>query len=692
MEISNSNASQHFQVLKRDLLPSSEGAAAAPSSQAWADAAAASSLRASQARRHSLAASIVASAFEPELHDRFPAQVEEASPPWAWNPQVHAEYPSAASAGGTSASGRPSRGLSEWRMRHAAAFSELESAPVPVGLTRGAEPFGGWGGAEASEWVEEDGWGAAWGAGYDEAGQQRTCRQSCHYTTSAGVGDWGDDAGLGGPDELSAAHARLAEASRALGDAMPSVGAAHPHTAQRIAAQVRAAGGHARSHPGAAGLTRGCPAWFSSTGGSDGFECPPAPAWEGEAGSGGGIGAVWRAAALPWAGSKGGGGGRGDGKGSGGAPSVGRGRGAPHWSGGAAATPRELARLLRVQDGVHPAQEPGEAGWAGGWHEGDSGFAQQLVTAARRERRHACAAARSRYGAAFPIPAASEKPPSAPSLSQAARPRSAASPRGHGKGAGARSAMDASISEAAALDRLAEAMRALGAPPALRPEVARLLGLHRPARPTCYKVVAHLQQAELGLRPGFYSLDGRLEYRLGQTSTIEGERAVGRRGEEGSGGFFVWRSVQEALAATFSPGARLFEAPRALLRVYCGGAERALPADARFAALVDGRQCFPLVTPVSVVAKGRTLLGLYQRFLDARADELQQADGDAEWAPTPAGMPCETRRPRRAGSGDWRGSKQAGATTRAGRSAAPQQGHSSSASTTAAAVRDGRTD
>jgi hypothetical protein len=215
--------------------------------------------------------------------------------------------------------------------------------------------------------------------------------------------------------------------------------------------------------------------------------------------------------------------------------------------------------------------------------------------------------------------------------------------------------------------------------------VARLLGLRRPFRLTYYKIVVHLKRAEFGLRPGFYSLDGRIEFRLGQTNTIEGERAVGRSGEEGSGGFFVWPSVQAALAATFSPATRLFEAPRALLRVYSGGVARALkkscyqdglsytqpkhtvsetqrpsvsphvqsslpthphasnmlpadgrfwadgrfpadgrlPVDDRFSALVDDRCCFPLVTPVSVVASGQSLLALYERFLETTGGERE---------------------------------------------------------------------
>jgi hypothetical protein len=183
------------------------------------------------------------------------------------------------------------------------------------------------------------------------------------------------------------------------------------------------------------------------------------------------------------------------------------------------------------------------------------------------------------------------------------------------------------VSQATAMDRLAEAMQALGAPASLRPEVARLFGLHRPSRCTYYKVVVHLRRAEFGLRPGFYSLDGRVEFRLGQTNTLEGERTVGGSGEEGSGGFFVWPSVQAALAATFSPATRLFEAPRALLRVYSGGLLRALPADSRFSALVDDRCCSPLITPVGVVASGQTLLTLYERFLGTRRARNKIATG-----------------------------------------------------------------
>ena len=63
-------------------------------------------------------------------------------------------------------------------------------------------------------------------------------------------------------------------------------------------------------------------------------------------------------------------------------------------------------------------------------------------------------------------------------------------------------------------------------------------------------------------------------------------------------------------------GARLFEAPRALLRVYAAGAACPVRPDARFAAAVDERKCVPLVTPVAVVAKGKTLLALYSRFLE----------------------------------------------------------------------------
>lgn len=324
-----------------------------------------------------------------------------------------------------------------------------------------------------------------------------------------------------------------------------------------------------------------------------------------------------------------------------------------------------------------------DRGGARGWYAGGWGIDSQLAAAARRAQRHTSALARSRYGGAFAIPTAPPPPPayrpvrggspasaaaraspshvsassaSSPAAHAATRPyagcclpRSGPDDRGFnsaprigaqrggrgnassaearaapaiGAAAGGafRAAACSEISQATAMDRLAEAMRALGAPASLRPEVARLLGLHRPSRPTYYKIVVHLRHAEFGLRPGFYSLDGRIEFRLGQTTTIEGERAVGGSGEEGSGGFFVWPSVQTALAATFSPATRLFEAPRALLRVYSGGMARALPVDSRFSALVDERCCFPLVTPVSVVASGQTLLRLYERFLETTGE------------------------------------------------------------------------
>jgi len=218
----------------------------------------------------------------------------------------------------------------------------------------------------------------------------------------------------------------------------------------------------------------------------------------------------------------------------------------------------------------------------------------------RHQQRHRAAPVRAQYGGAFPIPSASE--------ALAARVWADA----------AAAAAQSCVREPFGPEEVTEALRAMGH--GVPPETARLLGL--PAahgRPTCYKLVAHVPSArlgaQLGLRPGFYSMDGRIEFRLGHTSSIEGERAAGRGGEDGCGGFFIWSSVESALAAAFSPGARLFEAPRALLRVYAAGAACPVRPDGRFAAAVDERKCVPLVTPVAVVAKGKTLLALYSRFL-----------------------------------------------------------------------------
>uniref|UniRef100_A0A7S0ITI3 Uncharacterized protein n=1 Tax=Calcidiscus leptoporus TaxID=127549 RepID=A0A7S0ITI3_9EUKA len=141
----------------------------------------------------------------------------------------------------------------------------------------------------------------------------------------------------------------------------------------------------------------------------------------------------------------------------------------------------------------------------------------------------------------------------------------------------------------------------------LPPEASRVLGAHDAERPTFFMVVA-------AVRKGCFVLlsDGMTQLLPGRTTSLPGERAAGRDGEAGSGGYFVWRSAAAALAASVPPSSRVLEAPRALLRVYVGGTPRRLPQALPYN---DGRLCFPVITPVSVVAQGRQLLELYERFL-----------------------------------------------------------------------------
>ena len=703
----------HCQALKRDFLQPSNGpmATAPPATTEAEEDQIGMSIRAKQARRHAVAASLVATAFEADLREcdgAMNGKVERdpRRAPASDGLEYQRTTERASDGGNRDVDIRPrqARGLAEWRMRHAAAFTKLDSSPLMWREDSDELPLLGERAAAAPQLrntSSPQSMHGGWCGAYGDTGQPGDC-----WPVGVTLRGPGMDGGVPRPhldqvDEgVGAARARLAEAARMLNDSTPSVGAPHPRVAQRIAselreaqlardrmrsemAETRAAGTSANSHDAedadAVLLAEmsASPEQYAS-----GFErfqvhspcmCTDetedirSRAPDGEARGG----AVWRAAAEPWAG---------------GGPSA---RTRPYDGMLDVASPtaqwretagdaRSVAKMLRWQGGLGRGRcvPGGGREWAGtsepagvrrrgeprGWYAGGSGLDTQLEVAARREQRHISAAARSRYGGEFAIPApprihdgeshAGHTLPRAKSPSQPGGPLSARSPRcrlaaeecppGHRAeraiGGGAREAgvwggrrlrgggllkawVHAEESETRAMDRLAEAMRALGAPPTLRPEVARLLGLHKPSRRTYYKIVAHLSTSDYGLRPGFYSMDGRIEFRLGQTTSIDGERAVGGSGEEGSGGFFVWPSVDGALSATLSPAARLFEAPRALLRVYAGGTARALPAHARFGKLVDSRRCFSLVTPVSIVARGRSLLALYERFLENAPDE-----------------------------------------------------------------------
>ena len=54
----------------------------------------------------------------------------------------------------------------------------------------------------------------------------------------------------------------------------------------------------------------------------------------------------------------------------------------------------------------------------------------------------------------------------------------------------------------------------------------------------------------------------------------------------------VWNTAEAALMATHPPRAPLLRSPRALLRVYAGGLERAIPPSSPRAS--DGSRCFPV--------------------------------------------------------------------------------------------------
>ena len=52
-----------------------------------------------------------------------------------------------------------------------------------------------------------------------------------------------------------------------------------------------------------------------------------------------------------------------------------------------------------------------------------------------------------------------------------------------------------------------------------------------------------------------------VQLRLGATATLEGERRIGRDGEQGSGGFFVWETAEAALAAAVALHGQHFATP-----------------------------------------------------------------------------------------------------------------------------------
>ena len=110
------------------------------------------------------------------------------------------------------------------------------------------------------------------------------------------------------------------------------------------------------------------------------------------------------------------------------------------------------------------------------------------------------------------------------------------------------------------------------------------------------QVVAHT-------RHGYFLMPGRVELQLGVTTALTGERRIGRDGEDGCGGFHVWDTAEAALAAAVTAHV---STPRALLRVFVGGAQLPATHISLAEATQEGcKRCFPMITPVSVVARGR---------------------------------------------------------------------------------------
>ena len=104
-------------------------------------------------------------------------------------------------------------------------------------------------------------------------------------------------------------------------------------------------------------------------------------------------------------------------------------------------------------------------------------------------------------------------------------------------------------------------------------------------------------------------------FQLGRTECCARLRCGSPGGEEGSGGFYVYPTPQAALGAITPSSSRLLHAPRALLRCYVGGVALRQPRSPGCGA---GRLCFPLITPVEVLAHGDALLALYRRLLRKR--------------------------------------------------------------------------
>ena len=126
-------------------------------------------------------------------------------------------------------------------------------------------------------------------------------------------------------------------------------------------------------------------------------------------------------------------------------------------------------------------------------------------------------------------------------------------------------------------------------------------------RASYFKVVACSSTRYLGI------IDGSC-FQIGRTECCAALRSGNSGGEEGSGGFYVWPTPEAALSARWPSASRHLDAPRALLRCYVGGV--ALPHHALpHSPGCDGRLCFPVITPVEVLAHGDTLLALYRRQL-----------------------------------------------------------------------------
>ena len=124
-------------------------------------------------------------------------------------------------------------------------------------------------------------------------------------------------------------------------------------------------------------------------------------------------------------------------------------------------------------------------------------------------------------------------------------------------------------------------------------------------RASYFKVVACSGTRYLGI------IDGAC-FQIGRTECCAALRSDNHGGEEGSGGFYVWPTPEAALSARWPSASRHLDAPRALLRCYVGGT--AMPHHALPHSLgCDGRLCFPVLTPVEVLAQGDTLLALLRR-------------------------------------------------------------------------------